>query len=145
MDWHYTQNDETIGPVTEDEIKDLIAKGTINADTMVWNSSFSDWQALSATDLASLLSTSSADVALDANTAVCSMCSKSFPQDELVSIAGHNSCAECKPLALRRFQENSATYTGLLYAGFWIRVGSTMLDGIILWPINMFVLLILHQ
>ncbi len=96
MDWHYAQNNETIGPVTEDEIKELIARGTINADTMVWNSTFEDWQALSATGLAALLSTGSDD----------------------------------------------AAHVGLLYAGFWIRVGSTMLDGIILWPINMLVLLL---
>ncbi len=137
MEWHYTQNDEAAGPVSEDEIKDLLAQGAITAESMVWNSSFEDWKPLSDTSLAALASAPANDVALDLNTIPCSICGKAFPNEELVDINGNHSCAECKPIALRRFQENSAVSATLNYAGFWARAGTTILDGIILLPVNL--------
>ena len=144
MEWHYTLNGEAVGPVSEDEIKDLVAQGTINPESMVWNETFEDWKPLSETELASSTASAPAadaapasNVASEANSDFCSVCGKAFPHDELVDINGNNSCAECKPIALRRFQENSAVSGDFHYAGFWVRAGATILDGIILSPINL--------
>jgi len=143
MEWHYTQNDEAVGPVSEEEIKDLLAQGTITPASMVWNSTFEEWKPLSETDLASVASAPATDVALDLNTEPCSVCGKTFSNDELVDINGNKSCAECKPVALRQFQENTAVSTDLHYAGFWARVGTTILDGIILMPVNLLMVYLL--
>ncbi len=144
MEWHYTLNDEAVGPVPEDEIKDLLAQGTINSESMVWNETFEDWKPLSDTNLAALVSTipvadaaPAQNITAEADSDFCSICGKAFPHDELVDINGNNSCAECKPLALRRFQENSAVSTNFNFAGFWVRAGATILDGIILFPVNL--------
>ena len=146
MEWHYTLNGEAAGPVSEDEIKNLVAQGTINQESMVWNETFEDWKPLSETELASSTASATAadaapasNVVSEANSDFCSVCGKTFPHDELVDINGNNSCAECKPIALRRFQENSAVSGGFNYAGFWVRAGATILDGIILTPVNLLI------
>ena len=153
MEWHYTLNGEAAGPVSEDEIKDLVAQGTINPESMVWNETFEDWKPLSETELASSTASAPAvpaadaapasNIASEANSDFCSVCGKAFPHDELVDINGNNSCAECKPAALRRFQENSAVATGFHYGGFWIRVASSLIDMIIIVPINLLIMFML--
>lgn len=138
MDWHYILNDETIGPVDENIIKGLLAEGKLNADSMVWNSSMTDWKKLSETSLNNLIG---ADEALASTLPVgsvrCSVCGKGFSESEVIKIGALNSCAECKPVALKQFQENSQDTGDLRYAGFWIRVGSTIIDSLVLYPINM--------
>ena len=34
--WYYTQNNQQVGPVDEAKIKELVASGVVNANTMVW-------------------------------------------------------------------------------------------------------------
>lgn len=53
--WYYTQNNQQFGPVDEAKIKDLVASGVINANTLVWTAGMASWQAISQTPLASLV------------------------------------------------------------------------------------------
>jgi uncharacterized RDD family membrane protein YckC len=140
MEWHYTRDGEAVGPVAEDEIRVLITQGTLNAESMVWNSTFEEWKPLSETELAAMLSAPSAEAALDLNTDKCSVCGNNFQNDELVDIGGSKSCAECKPVALRRFQENSMVSPEMDYAGFWIRVVSTIIDGFVMLPVYILII-----
>ena len=135
MDWHYTLNDEAQGPVSEEEVQQLVSAGTITAETMVWNSTMTDWQALSNTPLAKLFSNDQNENLPQAGFDKCSVCGKIMPENELVDIAGHTSCAECKPTALKRYQENVTAYAGLNYAGFWLRAGCCIIDGFVLMPV----------
>lgn len=145
MDWHYTLNDETQGPVSEEEIQQLISAGTVTAETLVWNSTMTDWQVLSATSLAKLFNQDSDqnEDLLQAGFGKCSVCGKVMPEDELVNIENHTSCAECKPTALKRYQENATSYAGLNYAGFWIRAGCCIIDGFVLFPVNLLIGIVL--
>ena len=45
--WFYQQSNTRQGPVSLDELKVLIVKGTINAETLVWSKGMEQWQALS--------------------------------------------------------------------------------------------------
>jgi uncharacterized RDD family membrane protein YckC len=136
MDWHYTQNNETVGPVDGDQMQSLIAEGTLTADSMVWNSTFTDWQPLSNTELANHLNSNTSENAVSADSNLCSVCKRAFPNSQLVEIGGQQSCALCKPMALKRFQENSFSHEGLNYAGFWIRVGCSIVDILVLMAVN---------
>ncbi len=130
MNWYYGLNGETAGPVDENQIAALIQQGTISPDTLVWNDQMGDnWVAANQTELNRYFSGQSNIVTEGGG--FCSLCGNRFPTEDLVEIGNLNSCAACKPMALRRMQEN--TYTSFMnYAGFWIRFCAAFLDGIII-------------
>jgi hypothetical protein len=53
--WYYTLNNQQVGPVDENEIKKLIAAGTINHQTMVWTTGMANWSPIGQSGLAPLL------------------------------------------------------------------------------------------
>lgn len=53
--WYYTQNNQQVGPVDEAKIKELVASGVVNANTMVWTAGMASWQLISQTPLAGLV------------------------------------------------------------------------------------------
>lgn len=52
--WYYTLNNQQVGPVDEKTITDLIAAGTINANTMVWTAGMANWLPIAQSPLAGL-------------------------------------------------------------------------------------------
>jgi uncharacterized RDD family membrane protein YckC len=141
MNWYYGLNGETVGPVDEDQVGALIQQGTITSETLVWNDQMGDnWAPANQTELNRFLTGEAASgaglspvgaTAPVAGGAFCSLCGNSFPESDLVEIGNLSSCAACKPMALRRMQEN--TFSGVMnYAGFWIRVGAAIVDAIIM-------------
>lgn len=42
-DWHYTSGGRQHGPVSEDQLKSLVASGTIRPSDLVWNPSMPQW------------------------------------------------------------------------------------------------------
>jgi uncharacterized RDD family membrane protein YckC len=64
----------------------------------------------------------------------CSQCGREFTQSDLVYIAGNSVCADCKPAFLNRVMASGVAASSPLswrYAGFWIRFGARMIDGLI--------------
>lgn len=51
MNWHYATGAEQRGPFSEDKIRELIATGTITADTLVWRKGQSEWRPARDTEL----------------------------------------------------------------------------------------------
>lgn len=45
--WHYEQNGQPAGPVSEDELRRLASSGVVTASTRVWAEGMGDWQAAS--------------------------------------------------------------------------------------------------
>lgn len=44
MEWYYLdKQDQQVGPVTEADLQDLISKGIVKKETMVWNESMESW------------------------------------------------------------------------------------------------------
>jgi hypothetical protein len=54
MNWYYAENNQQKGPVSEDEMKRLVAIGTVTPQTLVWHEGLANWAAYStvATELA---------------------------------------------------------------------------------------------
>jgi len=42
-DWYYAVDGASVGPVSEEEFKQLIASGTIHSTTLVWQEGMADW------------------------------------------------------------------------------------------------------
>lgn len=65
----------------------------------------------------------------------CSQCGRNFAHSDLVQIAGNWVCADCKPAFLSRVMASGtamASPMGWHYAGFWVRFGARLIDGILL-------------
>jgi uncharacterized membrane protein YjgN (DUF898 family) len=43
-DWYYKEDDKRLGPVSDEQVKDLAAKGVIKPETMVWNEFMAKWR-----------------------------------------------------------------------------------------------------
>jgi len=56
MEWYYLDNqDQQVGPVTEADLQDLISKGIVKRETMVWNESMDSWLPAASTSMSSHL------------------------------------------------------------------------------------------
>jgi hypothetical protein len=53
--WFYTQGGQRRGPVTADELRELLTTLTIDGETPVWRKGMSDWQPLRNTEIAAHL------------------------------------------------------------------------------------------
>jgi hypothetical protein len=56
--WYYSEKGQRLGPKTVGEMVDLIQKGALDAQTLVWTAGFTDWQELSQTVLSTNLNRS---------------------------------------------------------------------------------------
>lgn len=62
----------------------------------------------------------------------CSQCGRTFGQSDLVQIAGHWVCGQCKPAFLSRVVAGGpAAASALEYGGVGIRFGARFVDGLI--------------
>ena len=55
-----------------------------------------------------------------------------FSDEELIRIGDVRVCAGCKPIIVQRLREGVTLAGEMVYAGFWIRFGAKIIDGIIL-------------
>ena len=147
MTWYYAENNAQAGPVSDEQLRELVTSGRVQAATLVWKAGMEAWTPLAqaAPDFAAAAVASPAvtsDTALTKRpfgqlmpeTALCDSCKQFKPVDELVQIAGQRICAQCKPLALQKLQQGETSHQ-LQYAGFWIRFAGFIMDNIVLSPV----------
>jgi uncharacterized RDD family membrane protein YckC len=133
MSWYYAENEQQVGPVDDAAWENLIREGRIKPDTLVWREGMPVWIKYSeASQGAGLAGTDAAP----GTGRACAECGTLFPVDELIELDGRPVCAACKPLALQKIREGVAVAGAFQYAGFWIRVGAKVLDGLIIGAAN---------
>ncbi|NLF58727.1 MAG: DUF4339 domain-containing protein [Candidatus Hydrogenedens sp.] len=54
--WHYVVNKKPQGPASAEQIRDIIRRGQLTSNSIVWKEGFQDWIALQYTELGQLLS-----------------------------------------------------------------------------------------
>ena len=147
MNWYYAIDREKQGPITETEFNALVESGTITDATLVWNETITDWTPFEeikpkegepkATDSPQPEKAAAPKVAAKktAGQKTCSECGKSFPEDELAKFKDDLVCASCKPAFLQKIREG-VSMGAMVYAGFWIRLGAKIIDGIIIAIVN---------
>jgi len=139
MNWYYVNQGQQAGPVTQEELLALVREGKISEETLVWREGMQGWTAFHQAGISTEpLYTPATPVPppVNPNEAVCAECGQIFPIDEMIQHGKVRVCASCKPVFLQKLAEgakiNSSTSGELQYAGFWIRLGAWLLDGIIL-------------
>ncbi len=158
MDWYYADDSNTqLGPIPEDELHRLVSAGNIRQDTLVWHDGMPDWAAYgqiqgatggpaaaaapeapavaAPSPLAVSAPMAPAASAVGASpvigTGICRDCGQTFNNQDLMDFGGTLICANCKPLFLQRMREGGQLSGEMVYAGFWIRFGAKLIDGII--------------
>jgi len=111
MNWYYALNGQQQGPVSEQEIVQLTSSGIITASTLIWRDGLPDWQPVS--------------VALPAALGTAPI---NAPQ-----IGGIAIPAAQKDLYVQQLREgvNPILPGAMEYAGFWIRFGAKIIDGLV--------------
>lgn len=66
---------------------------------------------------------------------VCAECEKNFSRDDMIRYGESWVCAGCKPVFVQKLKEG-VNLSSMDYAGFWIRVGATIIDSIIIGIVN---------
>ena len=69
----------------------------------------------------------------------CRICGGSFPRNDMVRFGSDWVCAACKPEYVQMISQGVPRPNDHRYAGFWIRFCAKLLDGLILWVINLIV------
>jgi len=126
MSWHYSNEGNQFGPISEAEFEASVKSGVIHADTMVWKEGLAEW-----TKYSDLSRNENGGTAVLTATGHCVECGKEFAQDEMVNFAGMWVCAGCKPQYVQKIKEGVKVGGEVVYGGFWARFGAKFLDNII--------------
>ncbi len=145
MHWYYADEGVQIGPLTDSEFEDLVRLGKITDQTIVWNEGLTEWQpygrvrpAAVKPSVPPVMSPISTTLSLR-----CTECQLEFSQGELVRYRDSWICTRCKPIFFQRLREGVAAPGLMDYAGFWVRFGAKLIDGIIVWVVQMVAILAL--
>ena len=137
MRWFYMQDGkkQEQGPFDKLRMQQLVTEGIITNDTLVRNDNLLGW-----TTYGHLLDEAQSKTRSQQKPAApprplegpgaCSECGSHYSADALVEYRGQRVCQSCAPLVLKRL--GAAASAGLQYAGFWIRFGAKMIDGVVL-------------
>ncbi len=134
MNWFYAEGDRQTGPVTESELLTLAEQGVVTDETLVWREGTPDWQpygAVKGGPLFSVVQPPAGGTGTGPETeAVCVECGRVFPESEMVPYKDVRVCGSCKPVFFQRLREGGLSLE-MNYAGFWIRVGASIIDSFI--------------
>jgi len=153
MDWYYVDAGKQSGPVTEGEIDQLAATGRIQVQTLVWHEGMDNWlplgqvkpgsatapppplsTAAAASGGPTVASTPASTLTQSADEVVCAHCNRIFPRQDTIQYGSSYVCATCKPAFVQKLKEGALTPAALgtmNYAGFWIRFGAKIIDGLV--------------
>jgi len=141
MNIYYADGDRQVGPIGKAELQTLIKAKKVNSQTMVWQPGMHAWQELGLfarrkTQGGSQSVQPAASNAL-IQQSVCSECGQAFAEDDMIRFEDAWVCATCKPIFVQKIKEGVTVAGAMEYAGFWIRFGAILIDGIIMWIVNM--------
>ncbi|MBY0506051.1 MAG: RDD family protein [Bryobacteraceae bacterium] len=135
MPWYYAEGTPlgpaSRGPLDDADFAALASSGQILATTLVWQRGMAEWQPL-AIARPDLLATPAVP---DAPPAIgfCALCGLPRSPEDLLQFGQRSICPACKP----RFATGLTLGVDLSqprqrYAGFWIRFGARVIDGILI-------------
>jgi uncharacterized RDD family membrane protein YckC len=136
MNLYYADEGRQVGPIDKNELQSLIKARKINSQTLVWQPGMEKWEELGFFVRRKTQSDSPSIQPAPAVTtnkqSVCSECGRAFAEDDMIRFAEVRVCAACKPIFVQKIKEG-VTIAGVMeYAGFWIRFGAILIDGIIM-------------
>jgi len=134
MAWYYEANRQQRGPVSDEEFAQLVQSGAVRAETLVWREGWTDWRPYG--QVASGAAPGVAGVQPDDDTAICAVSGQRRPKRDMLEFEGRWVSAEHKEEFFQRLREGVVQPGEFVYASFGARLGAKIIDGIILWIIN---------
>ena len=131
MEWYYVKDGKPAGPISEAEFVGLVRSGGITPETLVWHAGMAEWQACGT------VAESPAAAGAAAGT-LCAECGRAFPDEQMITYGTQRVCAGCKDVFFQKIKEGVAPGR-MVYAGFMVRWGAKIIDGIILGIFNFIV------
>ncbi|QTA86847.1 RDD family protein [Desulfonema magnum] len=138
MKWYYADNGEQVGPVSEEDFQRLTRENKISSKTLVWHSGMADWQEYGKVRVSDAETELKAKITGNSGESFCSECARAFPRDDMIRYGDSWVCSSCKPAFFQKLKEGMNVGNDMRYAGFWIRFGAKIIDGIILGVLNSF-------
>ncbi len=132
MTWYFVENGDRVGPLEDDAFARCVREGRVTSETQVWHEGMENWQTYATVQNAAAVSGY-----VDPESVRCAECGRQVSANESIILSGKPICAECKPMVMQKMTEGTAVQGPMDYAGFWIRFGAKLIDGIILWIINL--------
>jgi uncharacterized RDD family membrane protein YckC len=132
MTYYYAVNGQQAGPVSEEELRSMVASGSIPAETPIWCEGMADWQPFSVT-----LGGGATAAPTGATPVVCAVCHQTFPADQTIRYGNVNVCGGCKPRFVQGLREGAVAPGQLELAGIGSRIVAKILDSIIVGIVNM--------
>ncbi len=118
MNWHYESGGQSAGPIPEEELRRLLAAGTLTTKTLIWREGMAAWAPLGET-LGAPSAPPPASGGADAGEPPqpgwirCTATGKSFPPSEIVYIAGKPYSLEAKDSVVQGVVQTGAVPTDL--------------------------------
>lgn len=144
MNWYYSTGDTSQGPLDDAAFGQLVARGVITPDTLVWRDDQGEWRPyreLAVTALSEPPARTAPPAAVaaapEAATRACAECGRHFPLDDLLAVGQLHICAACKPLYLQRLREGGGYRTSLNFATVGRRFGALIIDNLLMQMISM--------
>lgn len=135
MAWFYLRGKEQVGPIDDGAFHEMIQRGEIAPDTYVWHQGLANWQRLS--EVEHLMSHQPAGADSLGDMAACAECNSLENTEDMVRYQNAWICAKCKEVYFQRLREGAALPGRHVYAGFWIRFGAKLIDGVIMWVMSL--------
>jgi uncharacterized RDD family membrane protein YckC len=137
MNWYYVDQGRQTGPISDEQLEEMVRSEKIQPDTLLWREGMAEWSPYREVKSGATASSTAGVAAATGAEAVCAECGKIFPADETIAYGNARVCAGCKPLFLQKLKEGAAINTGeLRYAPVLTRFAAVFLDGLILSVIN---------
>lgn len=136
MNWYFEIDRKQQGPVSAEHLLSAHRSGVIKDSALVWNDSMADWEPLSR-HLSTLQAESGGEeAAVSEDMVACAYSGKVMPRSEMVAYGDKWIAPEHKDAFVHGLLEGNQidprVAGGYEYAGFWIRFGAKVIDGIIL-------------
>jgi uncharacterized RDD family membrane protein YckC len=138
MRWYYAAGSQKKGPVTQGEVEQLFANGTITSKTLVWSdlTGWAPYGQIKTGAVQGRVIHAQRGASTAVAQAACIECGRTLPAQEMVRYGTSTVCAGCKSTFFQKVKEGANTAGAVVYAGFWTRFGAKFIDGIILYIIN---------
>ncbi|MBA4388305.1 MAG: hypothetical protein C0404_10015 [Verrucomicrobia bacterium] len=146
MQWYYAENDQPVGPISEEDFQKLVESGKITAPTLVWHAGMANWAAhgsISGGQPPRAIAVPSPLKPDTPDQGTCCECGKQFRLDDMLPYAGKTICGNCKQAFFQRLQEGARqlgrTPNGVLMArarqslqgAWWFAFGSVLVVNVL--------------
>jgi uncharacterized RDD family membrane protein YckC len=155
MNWHYVEQGQQMGPVSDEQLAQLVQAGKINGETLVWREGLANWSPYREVNPAAAappvtVAPAAPVISSNPDEVTCAECGKQFPAIETIRHGNAYVCAGCKPVFLQKLAEGARLNTGELnYARVLARFAAMFLDtlivGVVNWSIGFVIGLIFIQ